>query len=55
MRFASEIIGAIRGAKSKEKVSMRHEVTSITIRNTDDQIELIKIIEQDLIDAGNIS
>ncbi|MCF8525085.1 MAG: valine--tRNA ligase [Rhodoluna sp.] len=54
LSLASQALIGIRKAKSDEKLSMKAEITSLTIEASDQEIELLKLIESDLKSVGKI-
>ena len=54
MTLASQALIGIRKAKSDEKLSMKAEISSLTIEASDQDIELLKHIESDLKSVGKI-
>jgi valyl-tRNA synthetase len=51
---ASEVVRAIRKAKSDAKLSMRAEVASLTVRGSHDALMLFKLAERDVQAAGRV-
>ena len=54
LSLASQALIGIRKAKSDEKLSMKAEITSLTIEASDQEIESLKLIESDLKSVGKI-
>ena len=54
LSLASQALIGIRKAKSDEKLSMKAEISSLTIEASDQEIELLKLIESDLKSVGKI-
>ena len=54
MTLASQALIGIRKAKSDEKLSMKAEITSLTIEASEQEIESLKHIESDLKSVGKI-
>jgi valyl-tRNA synthetase len=54
LSLSSQALIGIRKAKSDEKLSMKAEITSLTIEASDQEIELLKLIESDLKSVGKI-
>jgi valyl-tRNA synthetase len=52
LEAASKVLGSIRRAKSDAKVSMRAEVSRVTVTGSPGEIELVKLAASDLIEAG---
>jgi len=52
LEAASKVLGSIRRAKSDAKVSMRAEVSRVTVTGSPREIELVKLGAADLIEAG---
>jgi valyl-tRNA synthetase len=55
LSVASEVIAAVRKAKSEAKVSMRTEVTAVTVAAPAALLDLVRQAEDDLHAAGHIS
>jgi valyl-tRNA synthetase len=51
---ASEVMRAVRKAKSDAKLSMRAEIASLTVRGNHDALMLFKLAERDVQAAGRI-
>ena len=54
-RLASEIVSDIRREKTTAKVSQRATVSELTISDAADVIELAKLVESDIADAGSVT
>jgi len=54
LSLASQALIGIRKAKSDEKLSMKAEITSLTIEASEQDIESLKLIESDLKSVGKI-
>jgi valyl-tRNA synthetase len=54
LSLSSQALIGIRKAKSDEKLSMKAEITSLTIEASNQEIELLKLIESDLKSVGKI-
>jgi valyl-tRNA synthetase len=52
--LASQALIGIRKAKSDEKLSMKAEISSLTIEANESDIEALKLIESDLKSVGKI-
>ena len=51
----SHVLGAVRGAKSQAKVSMRTEVSTAQVRGPAEQLRLVREVEADLRSAGRVT
>jgi valyl-tRNA synthetase len=54
LRVASDVLRAIRKAKSTAKVSMRAEISRLTIQATSADAALFELVKSDLLAAGNV-
>jgi valyl-tRNA synthetase len=54
LSLASQALIGIRKAKSDEKLSMKAEISSLTIEANESDIEALKLIESDLKSVGKI-
>jgi valyl-tRNA synthetase len=54
LSLASQALIGIRKAKSDEKLSMKAEITSLTIEASEQDVESLKLIESDLKSVGKI-
>jgi valyl-tRNA synthetase len=54
LSLASQALIGIRKAKSDEKLSMKAEISSLTIEASDQEIESLKLIDSDLKSVGKI-
>lgn len=52
---ASSVLAEVRKAKSTQKLSQRSEVLSLVVADTTDYVAALRVAENDLRDAGNIS
>jgi valyl-tRNA synthetase len=52
LTVASDVLQAVRRAKSEAKVSMRTPVTQLTVRGPEDALALFALVEADLRNAG---
>jgi valyl-tRNA synthetase len=48
------VLGEVRRAKTQAKASMRAEVEHLTVRAPDHVLELVRLAEADLVDAGRV-
>ena len=55
LAVAAEVLGRIRKAKSDAKVSMRAEVSSVTVTDTSDRLAALALAEGDVRDAGRVT
>ena len=53
--IASEVLGAIRRAKTTAKQSMRADVASVTVTGTPAQLGLVSLVASDLCEAGRVA
>jgi valyl-tRNA synthetase len=54
LSLASQALIGIRKAKSDEKLSMKAQISSLTIEASEQEVELLKLIESDLKSVGKI-
>lgn len=52
LELATEVLSAIRGAKSKAKVRMGSEVPSVLVRDSAERLELFESVREDVRSAG---
>ena len=52
---AAEVLTAIRKEKALRKVSLRAEVERVLVRDTEERLALLDLVERDLRQAGNIT
>ena len=52
---ASDVLGAVRKAKSDVQLPMRAEVARVVVRGSDDRLRLFEAVERDVSSAGRIS
>jgi valyl-tRNA synthetase len=55
LAVCADVLGAVRRAKSDAKVSMRAEVTSVAVDDTDRRLAALAAAAQDVRDAGRIA
>jgi valyl-tRNA synthetase len=54
LRYASEALMGVRKAKSDQQLSMKSEISSLTIKAPHDKLEQVRILEADIRSAGRI-
>ncbi len=55
LAVAADVLSAVRKAKSDARVSMRAEVASVEVRDSEDRLAALATAEQDVRDAGRIA
>ncbi|MCU1588156.1 MAG: valS, partial [Frankiales bacterium] len=55
LAVAGEVLGQVRKAKSSAQLSMKTAVSSLVIRDTPDRLDLARLAEADLGNAGVVS